>query len=255
MSKFVKPAREKCQQCEKSIFNDILKINGKPYHEDCVRCDHCQKKLSTDSFFTMDSKFYCEKHYNELNKPKPVKVIVPKKLFPICKDQIDRDGLTIVFSFLNVIEIGRVSTVSQEWYIASMVDQKYWKSQSLLMWPGNSCLSIEIQDWRSFYNTRASLEKKNKKKILQNCNMDPMKFNCPISWDSLSATSNHKVRTCNVCHESVYHCIDLEELDKVAKSGHCVMFNPYQMTGTNLEWQSKVKYENVGKSIIGRRPF
>lgn len=254
MSQFTKPMRDKCTACERNIIKDSTKINGNSYHDDCVRCKNCNIHLKTNYFVSEDS-LYCQKHYKELSAPKPVVLNVQKKEYPISYNQIDLDSLSIVCSFMTVFEVGTISRVSSGWYQGIIQNHPYWRTQSLLMWPADRHLKVQPLNWHVHYITRANLVKVDKKKVLQNCNMDPMKFLCPISWDSLSATGHHKVRTCNACQEKVYHCIDLEELDVLAKDGKCVMFFPFQLSGMEFEWKTRDDWESIGPQVVGRRCF
>jgi hypothetical protein len=48
------------------------------------------------------------------------------------------------------------------------------------------------------------------------------RFECPRTWDSLSATADSAIRYCDQCRERVYLCVtDLETIEH-AKAGHCI---------------------------------
>lgn len=229
MSKFQKPEREKCPKCTKSVFSDSIKIDSKTFHKSCFSCKICSKALNEKTFFKNKEDYYCQKHYKELSEIKPIIENKRKETSWVSKIQLDQDSLINIFQFLSFIEIARLSRVDSVWYEATNMDQSYWKTQSLLIWPASD--QMKVQNWREFLNQRSNLEKLEKKKTIQNCKMKDWKFVCPLSWDNLKATGDQMVRQCNVCNEKVYHCIDIEELDTKSKEGKCVMFDPNYIVG------------------------
>ncbi|CAF4072656.1 unnamed protein product, partial [Rotaria sp. Silwood2] len=61
----------KCLQCFKPILNGkLISYNDKTYHQDCFRCEHCNKIIIDMEFSTQNSKRYCIQCYNEYFAPK-----------------------------------------------------------------------------------------------------------------------------------------------------------------------------------------
>ena len=53
-----------CQQCCLPILDQYLnKLYDKYYHEECLRCAHCQGKLIT-TCFVKENEYYCKQDYN-----------------------------------------------------------------------------------------------------------------------------------------------------------------------------------------------
>lgn len=42
-------------------------IKGKVLHKSCLRCSYCNKLLELATFATLDDKFYCKPHFNQVN--------------------------------------------------------------------------------------------------------------------------------------------------------------------------------------------
>jgi len=60
-----------CLVCQKKVYQmDKLDADGKIFHKNCFKCDHCKKNLTLGSYAALNGKFYCKPHYTQLFKLK-----------------------------------------------------------------------------------------------------------------------------------------------------------------------------------------
>lgn len=57
--------------------------------------------------------------------------------------------------------------------------------------------------------------------MIENCD-EHFAFKCPLKWENLQLTDDHKVRHCDACDKSVYHCNTVDEARDHAVLGECV---------------------------------
>jgi adenylyl cyclase-associated protein len=43
-----------------------VSVDDKVFHENCFKCEHCKKKLSTGNYTALENSFYCKPHYTQL---------------------------------------------------------------------------------------------------------------------------------------------------------------------------------------------
>lgn len=56
---------------------------------------------------------------------------------------------------------------------------------------------------------------------IENCRWK-FQFQCPLTWDQLSATESPDIRFCSVCSQNVYRCDEHAEVIERAQLGQCV---------------------------------
>lgn len=57
--------------------------------------------------------------------------------------------------------------------------------------------------------------------MIENCD-EHFAFKCPLKWENLQLTDDHKVRHCEACDKNVYHCNTVDEARGHAVRGECV---------------------------------
>ncbi len=57
--------------------------------------------------------------------------------------------------------------------------------------------------------------------MIENCD-EHFAFECPLKWENLQLTANHKVRHCDACDKDVYYCNTVDEARTHASEGQCV---------------------------------
>jgi uncharacterized protein (TIGR02996 family) len=57
--------------------------------------------------------------------------------------------------------------------------------------------------------------------MIENCD-EHFAFKCPLKWENLKLTDDHKVRHCDACNKSVYYCDTVVEARGYANEGQCV---------------------------------
>jgi cysteine/glycine-rich protein len=61
--------KEKCAVCSKTVYpTERMSIDGTLFHQDCLKCTQCNKKISNTNFGKLDGKYYCKPHTLELIK-------------------------------------------------------------------------------------------------------------------------------------------------------------------------------------------
>jgi len=50
--------------------HEVIKIEGKGLHKTCLRCKVCEKILSLGNYASLEGKFYCKPHFQQLFKSK-----------------------------------------------------------------------------------------------------------------------------------------------------------------------------------------
>jgi len=69
---------EKCTSCGKTVYSteriivEELKVQ-KPYHKNCLRCNHCNVKLDLSTYGSARGVIYCKVHLKEIGKPEQAK--------------------------------------------------------------------------------------------------------------------------------------------------------------------------------------
>jgi len=72
---FVAQPSEKCAACGRTVYETEKIIvedreggseQKKPYHKNCLRCEHCNKVLSIGGYSSVDGQFYCVPHFKQL---------------------------------------------------------------------------------------------------------------------------------------------------------------------------------------------
>lgn len=57
--------------------------------------------------------------------------------------------------------------------------------------------------------------------MIENCD-EHFAFRCPLKWENLQLTDDHKVRHCEACDKNVYHCNTVVEARGHTRAGECV---------------------------------
>ena len=71
-SSFRQPTNSsKCKACNKTVYQmERLEADGAVFHKNCFRCSHCNMKVSTGSFASLEGKIFCKPHFKQLFKSK-----------------------------------------------------------------------------------------------------------------------------------------------------------------------------------------
>lgn len=60
-----------CHVCQKTVYPaEFVGASDKAFHKLCFRCITCNKPLKSTDYATMDDKFYCPPHYDQMVKAK-----------------------------------------------------------------------------------------------------------------------------------------------------------------------------------------
>ncbi|CAN0914101.1 LIM domain-containing protein PLIM2c [Linum grandiflorum] len=60
---------DKCKACDKTVhFIDMVTADNVLYHKTCFKCSHCNGKLVTGNYSSMDGVLYCKPHFEQLFK-------------------------------------------------------------------------------------------------------------------------------------------------------------------------------------------
>jgi hypothetical protein len=75
-----------------------------------------------------------------------------------------------------------------------------------------------------------------------------MEYECPKSWETLTATKRTDIRFCNHCNKKVYLCASQEEIDAAATLKKCVAYDVH----TNFENNHDVISKSITTKVIRR---
>jgi hypothetical protein len=59
----------KCAICQKTVYAmEFVGVSGKALHKNCFRCGACNCILRTDTYATVNDRFFCQPHYEQMFK-------------------------------------------------------------------------------------------------------------------------------------------------------------------------------------------
>jgi len=62
---------EECPVCSKKVYPmEKIQIDGKLFHRNCFRCNHCKGQLKLGNFAAVAGIYYCKPHMTQLFKEK-----------------------------------------------------------------------------------------------------------------------------------------------------------------------------------------
>ncbi len=65
----LKHSMKPCHNCAKVVYPmEFLGASDKAFHKNCFRCLTCNKPLQQNNYSTLDDKFYCTPHYEQMYK-------------------------------------------------------------------------------------------------------------------------------------------------------------------------------------------
>jgi hypothetical protein len=63
--------KDGCVVCGKTVYTmEKMVADGKLFHKNCMKCNHCQKVLGLGNFAALNGKYYCKPHFKQLFQTK-----------------------------------------------------------------------------------------------------------------------------------------------------------------------------------------
>lgn len=57
-----------CVVCNRSVYPmEMIKIDEKPLHKTCLRCNHCSGLLKLGNYASIEGNFYCKPHFKQVS--------------------------------------------------------------------------------------------------------------------------------------------------------------------------------------------